>query len=69
MINGKDGVCQVSFSEVESRAGCHLRDEIKEFLLSLSTDELYKLLVHYSEKYDEGFLLDFHEYIRRKYPN
>jgi len=58
----------VSFSEIESRAGCRTRDEITDFLLTLTTDELYKLLVYYSEKYDEGFLLDFHEHIRREYP-
>jgi hypothetical protein len=58
----------VLFSEIESRAGCRTRDEITDFLLTLTTDELYKLLVHYSEKYDEGFLLDFHEHILREYP-
>lgn len=58
----------MTFSEVESRAGCRTRDEITDFLLTLTTDELYKLLVYYSEKYDEGFLLDFHEHIRREYP-
>lgn len=59
----------MTFSEIESRAGCRTRDEITDFLLTLTTDELYKLLVHYSKEYDESFLLDFHEYIGRKYPN
>jgi hypothetical protein len=58
----------VTFSEIESRAGCRTRDEIADFLLTLTTDELYKLLVYYSEEYDEGFLLDFHDHIRREYP-
>lgn len=58
----------MTFSEIESRAGCRTRDEIELFLESLTTDELYVLLVHYSQEYDEGFLLDFHEHIRREYP-
>jgi 6-pyruvoyl-tetrahydropterin synthase len=58
----------VTLEEVEARAGCRARDEITDFLLTLPTSDLYRLLVHYSKEYDESFLLDFKDHIRREYP-